>query len=76
MNNFSKEANYLYQKSKVEYIITWLSKLPLKKLRQRQDLVTQQIKWAMDSDNEFGLNNLRVRERLLVDAIIKREFDD
>lgn len=51
-----------------------LSKLPLGELRKRQDLNDKQIKIAFDSRNTPALNNLRVREGILAEAVDKKEF--
>jgi hypothetical protein len=51
-----------------------LSKLPAKELRKRQDLNDKQIKIAFDARNTPVLDNLRVREDILREAVDKKEF--
>jgi len=56
--------------------IKFLAKKPLKELRRRQDIVTKQLAKAMKDSNEAAISNLRVKEALLIDAIMVREFPD
>jgi hypothetical protein len=57
-----------------EASIQWLSQLPLKELRHRQDLNNQQTEQAYRQGNEDAIKDLRVMERHYQAAIDMKEF--
>ena len=55
----------------------WVGRLrryPLKELRRRQNLITQQIETAYKTENTAALNNLHDMEDSLTEAVYLNEF--
>jgi len=63
-----------YKKEHHEIAIDKLSKMPLKELRRRQDMLRSSRKKALEQKNETLIKELDVAEKHLIHAIDRKEF--
>lgn len=58
----------------IELTVAYLAKLPLRELRRRQDLATQQQRMAFDQRNEQALTNLSAMQEMYMAAVDRQCF--
>lgn len=56
----------------VAWCVAYHAALPLAEIRRRQELTDRQIGMAWQQQNDFALNNLRVREEILRRAAVTK----
>ncbi|MEI6750354.1 MAG: hypothetical protein WCM93_14450 [Bacteroidota bacterium] len=63
-------------RTKTEKWLEYFNTLDIKELRWRQNLIIKQQKLAFEQNNKEGLLTLQMLEKIIAEAIDKKEFGE